>query len=109
MKKFIISLLFLLCLSFNILNIASAAQTNVFKEGVYKVGDFNLSPDNLYSAQNISDNEGVYMLIFDENKIGLQYIRLTPKSKNYDLVPLKPTYKLVILGEGEVFIDKAHS
>ena len=77
MKKFTILLFFLLCLSFNILKVTSAAPTNLFKEGVYKVADFNLSPDNLYSVQNICESNGVYVLIFDENQIGLQYIRLT--------------------------------
>ena len=109
MKKFTILLLLLICFSFNISQVTSAAQTNVFNEGVYKVSDFNLSLDNLYSVQNLSDNQGIYVLIFDENLIGLQYIRIPPKSQKYNMVPLKTTYRLVILGEGEAFIDKVSS
>lgn len=109
MKRFTILLLFLICLSFNVFQITSAAQTNIFKEGVYKASDFNLSSDNLYSVQNLSDNQGVYLLIFDENLIGLQYIRIPPKSQKYNMVPLKATYRLVIIGEGEAFIDKLSS
>ncbi|MCE5221334.1 MAG: hypothetical protein LLF98_08765 [Clostridium sp.] len=109
MKKFTMSLLILICLSFNILQVTSANSSNVFKEGIYNISDFNLSSDNLYTVQNVSDKNDLYILIFDENKIGLQYIRLTTKSQKYNMVPLKPTYKLVVLGEGEAFIDKVHS
>lgn len=105
MKKFTILLFFLICLSFNIVTITPASTTNVFKEGVYKVSDFNFSQDNLYTVQNISSEKGVYLLIFDENQVGLQYIRLKPKSIKYNLVPLKPDYRLVILGDGEAFIS----
>ncbi|SFC99049.1 hypothetical protein [Clostridium uliginosum] len=119
MKKFAILSLFFICLSLNILKITPAAQTNslniskatsvvgtnVFKEGVYKVSDFNLSQNNLYNVQNVSSKSSIYMLIFDENQIGLQYLRLNPNSEKYNLVPLKPNYRIVILGEGEAFIS----
>ncbi len=105
MKKLAIIIIFFIFVSFNIGIITFASPTNVFKEGVYKVSDFNLSANNSYSVQNISSKDGVYVLIFDENQIGLQYIRLAPNSTKYNLVPLKPNYRIVMLGDGEGFIS----
>ena len=104
MKKFSVLLLMLLCLSFNIVKAAPAEKSNAFKEGVYKAADFNFSPTNRYTVQNVSPNNNVYVLLFDENQLGIQSIRLEPKSENYNLLPLKPEYRIVIVGNGEVFI-----
>ena len=104
MKKFGILLLIFLCLSFNIVRAAPADKANNFKEGVYKAADFNFSPSNRYTVQNVSPSSSVYLLLFDENQLGIQSIRLDPKSENYNLLPLKPEYRIVIVGNGEVFI-----
>ena len=104
MKKFTTLLLILICLSFNMIRAIPAFAANVFKEGVYKAADFNFSPSSLYSVQNISSSNSVFILIFDENQLGIQSIRLEPKSARYNLLPLKPNYRLIIVGNGEVFI-----
>jgi len=109
MKKFTIIFLILVCLLFNMIMIIPAFAANVFKEGIYKAADFNFSSENTYSVQNISSIDGVYVLIFDINQLQMQSIRLAPKSASYNLVPLKPSYRVVVVGKGEVFIDKTPS
>jgi hypothetical protein len=78
---------------------------NTFSEGIYKVSDFNVSPKNLYSVQNISSIDTVYVIIFDITQLQIQSIRLIPNSYKYNLVPLKPGYRVVVIGKGEVYLD----
>ena len=78
---------------------------NVFKEGVYKSSDFNFSENETYFAQNVSSDNSVFLTIYDENQLIIQSIRLQPNSNRYDLIPLKPEYRLVIVGNGEIFVD----
>lgn len=105
MKKFFTIFVILLSLSLNIINVIPVSAANTFKEGVYKAADFNFSPANLYSVQNISATDDVYLQLFDENQIIIQSIRLTPKSEKFNLISLKPTYRIVIVGNGEVYIS----
>jgi hypothetical protein len=105
MKKFIIFLLTLIYLSFNISITTPAAIGNIFKEGVYKLSDFKFSPNNLYNIQNVSPTGSVFVAIFDENQVVLQTIKLGPKSSKYNLLPLNPTDRIMIIGDGAVFIE----
>ena len=100
MKKFSVFLLIFLCLSFN----TGVSAVNLFKEGVYKAADFNFSPTNRYTVQNISPSNSVYLILFDENQKIIQSIRLDPKSEKYNLLSLNPAYRIAIVGNGEVFI-----
>ena len=111
MKKFIVLFLISLCLSVNFWEVTTFAviPTNVLKEGIYTLSDFNISPDNLYDITNVSSTEDAYILIFDENYVIMQSLRLSPSIKSFNLVPLKPTNKLVILGKTEVFIAPRQS
>jgi hypothetical protein len=86
------------------ITIIPAFAANVFKEGVYKAADFNFSPDNTYFVQNVSDKDSVHVFLFDENQLEIQSIRLEPQSKKYNLLPLKPNYRIAIVGNGNVFI-----
>lgn len=104
MKKFNILFLILICLSFNIFNASPAFAANVFKEGVYKLSDFNFSKDNIYNIENTSSTGSVFVAIFDENQVVLQTIKLGPKSGKYNLLPLNPTDRIMIVGDGDVFI-----
>ncbi len=104
MKKFTVSFLILLCLSFTMIKIAPLAAT-VFKEGLYKASDFNLSSDSNYTIQNTSPNSDVYMLIINENNVVQQSLRLEPKSEKYNLAPFKPEYRIIVVGDGEVSIS----
>lgn len=103
MKKIILLLSISIFLLFNLTSSASAA--NIFKEGVYKASDFNFSTENTYSVQNVSPKDNVYVLLFDENQLQMQAIRLGPLSGKYNLIPLKPDYRIAIVGNGDVFID----
>ena len=106
MKKLIPFLLILICLSFNIIIVTPAFAANVFKEGVYTVSDLNFSSNNLYAIQNISSNNGVYIAIFDtKNTITTQSIKLGPQSLKYKLLPLSPTDRIMIIGDGDVYIS----
>lgn len=82
-----------------------AFTKNIFKEGVYKSSDFNFSENETYFVQNVSSNNSVFLTIYDENQLIIQSIRLQPNSNRYDLIPLKPDYRIVIVGNGEIFID----
>ncbi|MBL4930807.1 hypothetical protein [Clostridium paridis] len=106
MKKIctlIISILFI-SLIFLKTTPVSAITTNTFKEGVYKVSDFNFSPNNIYYVQNVS-SKSIYIAIYDENQHRIQCIQLEPNSDKYKLTPLKETYKLMIVGDGMVYIS----
>ncbi|WP_238919037.1 hypothetical protein [Clostridium sp. YIM B02555] len=103
MKKFLLIFLITIFLSFNVTHLAFAV--NIFKEGIYKAADFNFSTENTYSVQNVSPKDSVYILLFDENQLQLQSIRLGPQSGKYNLLPLKPDYRIAIVGNGDVFID----
>ena len=82
MKKITMSFLILICLSFNMINATPVFAANVFKEGVYKAADFNFSPNDAYNVQNVSPDHSVYVLLFDENQLRLQSIRLDRNHQN---------------------------
>ncbi|BCZ44473.1 hypothetical protein psyc5s11_05400 [Clostridium gelidum] len=105
MKKFTSVLLISLFLSFNMLIVTSVAETKVLKEGFYKATELNFSPDRVYAIQNISQNNAIFMLIFDGNQNLQQSIRLKPQSQKFSLIPIGPNYRLVIAGNGEVSIS----
>ncbi|HEY5523831.1 MAG TPA: hypothetical protein VIK26_00680 [Clostridium sp.] len=105
MKKSSVLFAILLCLSFNIMRLTPVAAANVFKEGFYKVSDFNFSSNNTYNIQNISSGNDMYVLIFDNQQNLEQSIRLEPTSIKYKLVVLKPEDRIIIVGKGEVFIS----
>lgn len=91
--------------SFNIaVNAVNQTPSNVYKEGIYQASDLNISPINLYTAQNISEDV-VLLQIYDENKEVQQYMKLPASSRKFTLISLKPDYRIVILGKGEVFIS----
>lgn len=105
MKKFIISFLVSLCVSFNIINPLSAFALNTLKEGIYKVSDLNISQGKFYTVQNFSKTNPSFVQFFDENKKIIQAIQLSPNSLKYDVIALEPNFTIVILGKGEISID----
>lgn len=105
MKKFFTVFLILLTISFSGFNVIPAYAANTFTEGVYKAADFNFSSNNLYTVQNISATDDVYLQLFDEKQIIIQSIRLTPNSPKFNLISLNPAYRIVIVGNGKVYIS----
>ena len=105
MKKIVTIFLVLLGLFLNAMIMPTVLADNLFNEGVYKSEDFNFSPNNAYTIQNVSSTDSVYIILFDENQLGIQAMRLEPKSGKYNLLPLKPDYRIVIVGNGQVYIS----
>jgi hypothetical protein len=105
MKKYIVLFLISLCLSFSIISVTPAFAVTSFKEGVYKLENFNFSPDNLYSVENVNKTDTALVLIFDENQLIIQTVALKPNTPKVALLPLQPNYRLVIIGKGQVIVS----
>jgi hypothetical protein len=104
MMKRLATSLILIILLINIFVLIPVFAVTNFKEGIYQLSSLNVTPDNIYSIKNISSSDGVYILILDENQRTLQSLRLAPNSQKYNLIPLKPSYRILIVGNGEVVI-----
>ncbi|AQR91757.1 hypothetical protein [Clostridium saccharobutylicum] len=104
MKKKFVATLTLVCLLLNSFALIPTFAATTFKEGVYQLSSLNITPKNRYTIQNISPDNSVYISLFDEEQRQIQSIHLPPKSENYSLIPLEPTYRIVIIGKGEVII-----
>jgi len=104
MKKNIAVKLILICLFFNSLALIPTFASTTFNEGVYQLSNFYVTPKNRYTIQNVSPNNSVYIALFDEDQRQIQSIHLSPNSENYSLIPLEPSYRIVIIGKGEVII-----
>ena len=110
MKKFTAILLIFLCLTINTRGVMVAfASTNTFTQGIYKLSDFNPSKNNIYIFSNISSTEKVYFMILDENQVIVHAIRLLPNSEGHITVPILPSYRVIILGKGEVYVTPQES
>lgn len=106
MKKFAMFLIILICLSCNTI---PAFAATILKEGVYKPDYFNYSSDTLYNVQNVSPNTSVYFAVFDEDQVVLQALKLEPQSTIFNIPPLKPNYRIAVIGNGEVTISEKTS
>lgn len=104
MKKNIAITIILVCLFFNSLALIPTFAVTTFKEGVYQLSNLNVMQKNRYTIQNISPDNSVYIALFDEDQRQIQSIHLPPKSENYSLIPLEPSYRIIIIGKGEVII-----
>lgn len=109
MKKFTILSLILSYLLFNIMIVAPLAQITGIKEGLYKASDLKLVPNKTYQMQNISSNDSVFVLVFNENNVVQQSFRLKTNSPKYTLFPLNPDYKILIVGNGDISISESES
>lgn len=105
MKIKIITFLCFFLLFSNLIIPPTIVNAQILRKGFYKASDINLLPNTAYTIQNNSFNERVYILIFDTKATPLQGIRLKPRSQKYNLIPLQPGYKLVLIGDGEVEIS----
>ena len=102
MKKIFIALL---CSLLTILVTPNIVNAETLRKGFHKVTDTNISPNTTFTVRNTSFNERIYMLIFDDKATPLQGIRLKPQSTKYNIVFLKPGYKVVLIGDGELEIS----
>ena len=104
MKKFLILLLVLLFISFNVTTLMPLAIGNVFKEGFYKPSDLSISSKGNYNIQNVSTTDNVYVLVFDENYSLYQSLRMDPNSSKY-VITIDPNFRIAIIGKGDVFVS----
>ena len=81
MRKFTSTFLTILLLFLTPYKANAVPNSNTFKEGVYKVSDFNFSEYNLHYIQNISEKSSLLLQIYDKDQIAQQAIRLPPKSQ----------------------------
>ncbi|GEP66543.1 hypothetical protein CBE01nite_43110 [Clostridium beijerinckii] len=110
MKRFTILFLIFLCLTFSVIRLIPAfAVGNIFTQGIYKLSDFNFSKTGIFTIQNISNTEGMYLYILDENQVVMESIRLRPSTQKLDTVPIKPNYIVLIIGKGEVYLNPKSS
>ncbi|WP_459481342.1 hypothetical protein [Clostridium saccharoperbutylacetonicum] len=105
MKNFLKAKLILVSLLLGSFVLIPTFAATTFKEGVYQLTNLNITQKNRYTIQNISPDNSVYMALFDEDQRQIQSIQLPPKSENYSLIPLEPSYRIVIIGKGEVIIS----
>jgi hypothetical protein len=105
MKRFVAIFLIFLCLTFSVIRLIPAfAVGNVFTQGIYKLSDFNISNTGIFTIQNVSETEGMYLYILNENQDTMESIRLAPSIQKFDTVPIKTSYTILIIGKGEVYI-----
>lgn len=79
---------------------------NVFKEGIYCLTSIKgLLKNKIYKVQNVSSNSISYLVLLDNNFTILQSIKLIPQSIQYNLPPLDSSYKIVIIGDGDIYIS----
>ncbi|PRR82504.1 hypothetical protein CLVI_16390 [Clostridium vincentii] len=104
MKRFTVLSLIFLCLIFNVIGVKPVfAISNTFKEGIYNVSDFNPSKNEIYLFSNVSSTDKIYMIIMDENLNMQHSILLLPKSEKHITVPILPTYRVILIGKGEMY------
>ncbi|MDD7794275.1 hypothetical protein [Clostridium sp. 'White wine YQ'] len=104
MRKFLAFFMIFSCTF--LYTILPISAVNIFKEGVYKLSDLNISAGNFYTAQNLSKDSDIFVQIYNGDREVQQFLRIPPGSRKFTLVALKPDYRLVILGSGELFISE---
>jgi len=106
MKKFIATLLVILCSSSNLV-FGKSAQDNTFKQGVYGTGDLKNFIVNAteYKVQNVSTDKESFIIILDKNFRTVQTLYLSPNSEKYNIVTLKCDYRIAIIGDGDIYIS----
>ncbi|EKQ54451.1 MULTISPECIES: hypothetical protein [unclassified Clostridium] len=106
MKKYVVLFLIFFVISFNIIGLKTAfAIANTFKEGIYTINDLKPSKDGIYTIKNISKNNNIRLLVFNEDYAIIQSTKIEANSERTDMVPILPSYIIVIAGDGELEID----
>ena len=102
MKKFFTIFFVFLVLSFSINTITTVAQPKIFSEGFYYPKDLNIMENVNPTVQNVSTKFESFMIIFDDKDRIQQAVRLKPNSPKHILLPVKNSYKVTIVGDGEL-------
>lgn len=109
MRKFIaiFSVFLFISLSINTIrpmakdSTTTSASAQTYSEGFYSPSDLKLMPNVMYKVRNVSPH-GTFMIIFDNNQLIQQSIRLEPNSIQYVLKPMQFNHKIVIIGNGQL-------
>ena len=104
MKKFIATFMLSLYLTFNTIGLNFAYADATYREGIYSLSDLNILPNQVYTVQNISKTSGIKMLVYNENYMIIQTLRLNPNSEKIDALPLNQNYTVVVVGGGEITV-----
>jgi hypothetical protein len=104
MKKYILALPIFLLLIFHMFIVPVKAEPKVLKEGFYKAENLNLSK-GVHTVQNNSSSDYAFIAVFDSNQVTRQYMKLTPQSEKYILVPLDAGYEIIISSNSDVTIE----
>lgn len=105
MKKFIVLILISLFINFNIVRADPQLSTNIFKEGIYDVSSIKSSLGNITTVQNISKDKNLYLIILDDKQAVIHTIKMTPNSAKYKLSDLEPSFKMILIGDGDAFLS----
>ena len=106
MKKYTVLFLIFLVIAFNIIGLKTTfAVSKTFKEGIYTINDLKPSKDGIYTIKNISKNNNIRILVFDENYAIIQSTKIEANSENTDIVPIQPNFIIVVAGDGELEIE----
>ncbi len=105
MKKVIPVFIITLFLNFISIGADPKITSNILKQDVYNVNDIIKILGNIHTAQNISENESIYFILLDENESVVQTIKMAPNSPKYQLQKLEPNYKIILVGDGSVFVS----
>lgn len=84
------------------------ANTNILREGVYKVSDLKFLPNTsnkIYTVKNVSNTGHTNVIILNEHPHLVQFLELEPNSEKHNLLPLKPEYKIIVVGDAEIYIE----
>ena len=105
MKKFIAVILFSFTLSFSTVKAAPQNTIPPLKEGVYEANNIISTLSDLHYVQNISKTDIAYFIVFNDDETLIQSIKLIPDSHKYELYPLDPSYRIVVIGKGSVLLS----
>lgn len=106
MKKCTVLFLIFLVISFNVIGLKTAfATANTFKEGIYTINDIKPSKNGSYTVKNISKNNNIRILVFDEDYAIIQSTKIESNSEKTDMVPILPNYIIAVAGDGDLEIE----
>ncbi len=105
MKKYFTIFSIILLLSFNINIITVHAETKTFTQGIYNVRDSGLLAGTSYTVQNTSPTNKSLLIIFDNNQLMQELIRLEPNSPKYTLKPFQYDYFIVVIGDAKLVLS----
>jgi hypothetical protein len=103
-KKFIyiFSIFSLLLFTTNSITAIADPESKSFTQGLYYFKDTGLITGSAYKIRNSSPTGKAIVIVFDDNQLMQEYIRLEPNSPDYILKPLTYGSIIIIIGGGSI-------